>query len=75
MKKKIQKLETKNEDNLLNSGNKFKKIQKLETKMKIIDQIDFLSLESSICLRINCYGLQTPKNPIRDKNNSSSYKS
>jgi hypothetical protein len=40
MKKKIRKLETKNEDNLLNSGNKFKKIQKLETKMKIIDQIE-----------------------------------
>jgi hypothetical protein len=43
MKKKIQKLETKNEDNLLNSGNKFKKIQKLETKMKIIDQIEEIS--------------------------------
>jgi hypothetical protein len=28
MKKKIRKLETKNEDNLLNSGNKFKKIPK-----------------------------------------------
>jgi hypothetical protein len=29
----------KNEDNLLNSTNKFRKIQKLETKMKIIHQI------------------------------------
>ena len=43
MKKKIRKLETKNKDNLLNSGNKFKKIQKLETKMKIINQIEKIS--------------------------------
>jgi hypothetical protein len=43
MKKKIRKFETKDEDNLLNSGNKFKKIQKLETKMKIIDQIEEIS--------------------------------
>jgi hypothetical protein len=47
MKKKIRKLETKNKDNLLNSGNKFKKIQKLETKMKIIDQIEEISQKNA----------------------------